>query len=143
MYRKRQKQMHGLSRFRGRKRAKYRSYGEYPHRYSNLLNKNFRTEKPNQKWVTNISHIHTKQGIPYLSVIRDLYDHSIVVYRTGTKQNINLVLSTIHAAKRKEKVAAELQLHSDQGFQYISKPASSPNTIIQQHTINVKERESI
>ena len=56
----------------------------------------------------------------YLSVIRDLYDNSIVAYKTGTSQNINLVLSTIIAAKKKEKVTAELQLHSDQGFQYTS-----------------------
>ena len=56
----------------------------------------------------------------YLSVIRDLYDNSIVAYKTGTEQNINLVLSTIRAAKRKENVTAELQLHSDQGFQYTS-----------------------
>ena len=56
----------------------------------------------------------------YLSVIRDLYDNSIVAYKTGTEQNINLVLSTIKAAKKKEKVTAELQLHSDQGFQYTS-----------------------
>ena len=56
----------------------------------------------------------------YLSVIRDLYDNSIVAYKTGTEQNTNLVLSTIKEAKRKEKVTAELQLHSDQGFQYTS-----------------------
>lgn len=56
----------------------------------------------------------------YLSIIRDLYDNSIVYYKTGTEQNINLVLSTIRAAKKREKVTAELQLHSDQGFQYTS-----------------------
>ena len=38
----------------------------------------------------------------------------------GTEQNVNLVLSTIRSAKRKEKATAELQLHSDQGFQYTS-----------------------
>ena len=53
-------------------------------------------------------------------MIRDLYDNSIVAYKTGTEQNVNLVLSTIRAAKRKEKVTVELQLHSDQGFQYTS-----------------------
>ena len=56
----------------------------------------------------------------YLSIIRDLYDNSIVAHKTGTEQNVNLVLSTIKAAKRKEKVTTELQLHSDQGFQYAS-----------------------
>ena len=89
-------------------------------KYPNLLNRDFSAERPNQKWVTDISYIHTKQGVLYLSVIRDLYDNSIVAYKTGTEQNINLVLSTITEAKRKEKVTAELQLHSDQGLQYTS-----------------------
>ncbi len=102
------------------RRKKYRNYGEYLHKYPNLLNRDFSAQRPNQKWVTDISYIHTKQGVLYLSVIRDLYDNSIVAYKTGTEQNINLVLSTIRAAKKKEKVTAELQLHSDQGFQYTS-----------------------
>ena len=104
------------------RRKKYRNYGEYLHRYPNLLNKDFSAERPNQKWVTDISYIHTKQGVLYLSIIRDLYDNSIVAYKTGTEQNVNLVLSTIKAAKKREKVTAELQLHSDQGFQYTSHP---------------------
>ena len=55
-----------------------------------------------------------------LTIIPDLYDNSIVSYKTGTEQNINPVLSIIRAAKRKEKVTAELLLHSDQGLQYTS-----------------------
>ena len=102
------------------RRKKYRNYGDYLHKYPNLLNRDFSADRPNQKWVTDISYIHTKQGVLYLSVIRDLYDNSIVAYKTGTKQNVNLVLSTIREAKKKEKVTAELQLHSDQGFQYTS-----------------------
>ena len=102
------------------RRKKYRNYGEYLHRYPNLLNRDFKAERPNQKWVTDISYIKTNQGTLYLSVIRDLYDNSIVAYKTGTEQNINLVLSTIKEAKKREKVTAELQLHSDQGFQYTS-----------------------
>ena len=102
------------------RRKKYHNYSNVLHKYDNLLNRDFNADRPNQKWVTDISYIKTGQGILYLSVIRDLYDNSIVAYKTGTEQNINLVLSTIRAAKRKEKVTAELQLHSDQGFQYTS-----------------------
>ena len=102
------------------RRKRYRNYGEHIHRYPNILNRNFKAERPNQKWVTDISYIKTGQGTLYLSVIRDLYDNSIVAYKTGTEQNINLVLRTIKAAKIKEKITAELQLHSDQGFQYTS-----------------------
>ena len=102
------------------RRKKYRNYGECLHKYPNLLNRDFSAERPNQKWVTDISYIHTRQGVLYLSIIRDLYDNSIVAYKTGTEQNVNLVLSTIREAKKKEKVTAELQLHSDQGLQYTS-----------------------
>ena len=104
------------------RRKRYVKYGEALHRYPNLLDRNFVADRPNQKWVTDISYIKTSQGFLYLSVIRDLYDRSIVAYKTSTVQNINLVLNTIKAAKKKEKVTAELQLHSDQGFQYTSQP---------------------
>lgn len=102
------------------RRKRYVKYGEALHCYPNLLNRNFVAERPNQKWVTDISYIRTGQGFLYLSVIRDLYDNSIVTYKTGTENNLNLVLNTLKAAKKKEKVTAELQLHSDQGFQYTS-----------------------
>ena len=102
------------------RRRKYRQMGEHLHKYQNLLNREFTAEKPNQKWVTDISYIHTTQGVLYLSVIRDLFDNSIVAHHTGTKQTVNLVLNTIKDAKEKEKIAAELNLHSDQGFQYTS-----------------------
>ena len=102
------------------RRKKYHNCGNVLHKYPNLLNRDFKADRPNQKWVTDISYIKTMQGTLYLSVIRDLYDNSIVAYKTGTEQNVNLVLSTISAAKKKEKVTAEVQLHSDQGFQYTS-----------------------
>ena len=102
------------------RRKKYRNYGDCIHKYPNLLNRDFCADRPNQKWVTDISYIKTGEGVLYLSIIRDLYDNSIVAYKTGTEQNINLVLSTIRAAKKKEKVTGSLHLHSDQGFQYTS-----------------------
>ena len=102
------------------RRRRFYRYDQHLHRYKNLWKQDFHAARPNQKWATDISYIHTGQGVLYLSIIRDLYDNSIVAYRTGTQQTVNLVLDTIRAAKRKEKVTAELQLHSDQGFQYTS-----------------------
>ena len=105
-----------------RRKRKWQNLGQQIHRYKNLLNRQFFADKPNSKWVTDISYIQTKEGVLYLSVIRDLYDNSIVAYKTATQQTVNLVLDTIRLAMKKEKkrVAAELQLHSDQGFQYTS-----------------------
>lgn len=105
-----------------RRRRKWINLGQQVHKYKNLLNRQFRTDRPNTKWVTDISYVHTKEGVLYLSIIRDLYDNSIVAYKTASRQTVNLVLDTIRLAMKKEKkrVAAELQLHSDQGFQYTS-----------------------
>jgi transposase InsO family protein len=103
-----------------RRRRKYRQMGEQLHRYPNILHRNFSSNRPNEKWVTDISYIPTLQGTLYLSDIRDLFDNSIVAYEMGTEQSIHLVLRTIQQAREKEAVTAEVQLHSDQGFQYTS-----------------------
>jgi len=103
-----------------RRRRKYIQYSQQLHKYDNVLNRDFKTDKPNQKWVTDITYIHTKEGVLYLSTIKDLYDNSIVSYQTGTEQSVNLVTNTIRQAIKVAKAADGLVLHSDQGFQYTS-----------------------
>lgn len=80
------------------------------------------TGRPGTAYDINVKYktANTGQGVLYLFIIRDLYDRSIVAYQTSTEQTVNLVLDTIRFAVKKEKAAAGLQLHSDQGFQYIS-----------------------
>lgn len=102
------------------RRKRYQHYSQALYRYENVLNRNFKADRANQKWATDISYIHTGQGILYLSIIRDLFDNSIVAYKTSSSQNTTLVLDTIRSAMRREKVTGELHLHSDQGFQYTS-----------------------
>ena len=89
-----------------RRAKKWVQLEEQTHKYENLLNRDFHAAQPNRKWVTDISYIHTGQGVLYLSMIRDLYDNSIVAYKTATQQTVNLVLDTIRLARRKEKVVA-------------------------------------
>lgn len=104
-----------------RRQRKWRQMSTQLHKYDNLLNREFHADQPNHKWVTDISYIRTRQGVLYLSIIRDLFDNSIIAYKTGTTQTVNLVLDTIRLAMQKEKkVAEELRLHSDQGSQYTS-----------------------
>lgn len=60
-------------------------------------------------------------------MIRDLYDNSIVACKTSSQQTVNLALDSIRLATwKKKKVATELQLHSDQGFQHTSKAYFDP-----------------
>ena len=85
-----------------RRRKKYRVMGQQFHRYENLLNRDFTAQRPNQKWVTDISYIHTAQGVLYLCIIRDLFDNSIVAYKTRTDQSVGFVLpSAMQCEKRR------------------------------------------
>ena len=102
------------------RRPRWKGCGQVLHRYPNVLNRDFYADKPNCKWVTDISYIPTTQGFLYLSIIRDLFDNSIIAYKTSTQQTVSLVTETVRLAMQKEKVADGLALHSDQGFQYTS-----------------------
>ena len=103
---------------KSRRKRKWVQNCESIHRYANLLERNFYAERPNLKWCTDISYIPTKEGFVYLSVIKDLYDNFVVAYKIGTENSNQLVYETLKMAKR--EVTADVQLHSDQGFQYTS-----------------------
>ena len=104
-----------------RKRKRFRHYdcNTYTH-YANELMRDFTATRPNEKWVTDISYIQTKQGFLYLSMIKDLYDNSIVGYRYATQMPASLVIETVRAAVKNAKPSGGLILHSDNGFQYTS-----------------------
>ena len=112
--------MHIRSVARKRKPYKKMSQLDIYHRYENVLDREFTANQPNQKWVTDITYILTQQGWAYLSTIKDLFDGFIVAHKLGRQNSIRLVTDTVRQAKDKEKVTAELLLHSDQGHQYTS-----------------------
>lgn len=105
-----------------RKRRMFKRLAELEtyHRYDNVLNREFKASRPNQKWVTDITYISTQQGWAYLSAIQDLFDGFIVAHEVGTENSLNLVLNTLKQAKQKEQITDGLLLHSDQGYQYTS-----------------------
>ena len=90
------------------------------HRYPNRLARNFQAAGPNQKWVTDITYVRTKQTWGYLVVIKDLYDGFIVGHRFSAKNDIALVRQALREALEREQVTEGLMLHSDQGYQYCS-----------------------
>lgn len=107
-----------LSVIRRRRLNKYKPNGDLI--YANILDRDFHAERPNQKWVTDITYIITPGGTLYLSAIRDLYDQYIVAYKTSTRQDYDLVGRTIKAALAAECPSGTVILHSDQGGQYRS-----------------------
>ena len=101
------------------RRRRYYRPSESLHVYKNLLSRDFGATKPGMKWVTDITYLPTPQGTLYLSAILDLYDRRIVAYRMSTRNDCKLVFDTLKLAIKKT-ATTELQLHSDQGFQYTS-----------------------
>lgn len=90
------------------------------HRYPNILNREFYADYPNQKWVTDVTFVHTNQGWAFLSTIKDLHDGFIVSHNFSKHNSLSLVTKTLKKALQKEMVTNGLILHSDQGYQYTS-----------------------
>ncbi len=108
-----------------RQRRVYRSLErvQAEHVYPNWLARDFQATGPNQKWVTDVTYIHTQQGWAYLSVIKDLFDSFIVAHYFSRDNSIGLVTHTIQLARQEVRDVKGLLLHSDQGFQYRSDPS--------------------
>ena len=88
----------------------------------NVLNRAFTSEKPNEKWCTDVTEFKYGNGKKaYLSAIIDLYDGSIVSYVFGHSNNNSLVFKTIKSAIQSLQSGEQPLIHSDRGFQYTSK----------------------
>ena len=87
---------------------------------TDLLKRNFKADRPNQKWTTDITYLIFKNKRLYLSTILDLYDRKVVAYKISKFNNNQLVIDTLNDAIAKRKDVHGLIIHSDQGFQYTS-----------------------
>lgn len=102
-----------------RKKRKYSSYkGTIGKIADNLLNRNFKASKPNQKWVTDVTEFKVNEEKLYLSPIIDLYNGEIVSYNLSRHPNFNQILDMLKKAFKKIPNNTNLILHSDQGWQY-------------------------
>lgn len=98
---------------------KYRSYkGEVGKTTSNLLNRNFYAEKPNQKWVTDVTEFSLFGQKIYLSPILDLHNGYLVSYTISERPVLSMVISMLEKAFETIPDGTGLILHSDQGWQY-------------------------
>ena len=90
----------------------------------NLLDRQFCADKPNEKWLTDVTEFKWYEGITvhkvYLSAILDLYDRRIVAYVIGDRNDNPLVYKTFDRAV-KDNPGAHPLFHSDRGFQYTNR----------------------
>lgn len=86
----------------------------------NLLNREFKAERINQKWVSDITYFKLKNYPVYLCVILDLFSRRVIEYKVSKKCSTNLVTATFKKAFEKRGNPTGLMFHSDRGSQYIS-----------------------
>ena len=98
---------------------KYRSYkGEVGKIAPNLLKRDFYAEKPNEKWVTDVTEFHLFGQKLYLSPILDLCSRDLVSYTISEHPVLSMVTSMLDKAFGQIPDNTGLILHSDQGWQY-------------------------
>jgi len=98
---------------------KYRSYkGEIGKIAPDLLERDFSTTAPNQKWVTDVTEFNIFGRKLYLSPILDLHSQDIVSYTISDKPVISMIVGMLDKAFTQIRDGSNLILHSDQGWQY-------------------------
>ena len=87
----------------------------------NLLNRNFKADKPFIAWVSDITYIATREGWLYLAAVMDLYSGKIVGWAMSEPMTQELVISALKQAVGRTRPPRGIILHSDRGVQYACK----------------------
>ena len=86
----------------------------------NTLDRDFSAQRPNEKWVSDITYISTAKGWTYLAVILDLFSRRVVGWSLRSDLSANLVLEALESARLERQPERGLVHHSDRGQQYTS-----------------------
>ncbi|PGV79308.1 IS3 family transposase [Bacillus cereus] len=98
---------------------KYKSYkGKVGRIAPNILERNFHTDAPNQKWVTDITEFKLFGEKLYVSPVLDLYNGEIITYTIGIRPTYSLVSDMLEKALERLPETHQLLMHSDQGWHY-------------------------
>ncbi|WP_326831224.1 IS3 family transposase [Anaerococcus porci] len=118
-HKKVQRIMHELKLFGKRPREKYHSYKWKVGKIAdNIIDRNFKADKPLQKWSTDISQFNFSWGKCYISPILDMYTNEIISYDLSLSPNLKQISNMLMKAFNKFPKLNSLILHSDQGWQY-------------------------
>lgn len=86
----------------------------------NLLDRQFKAERPNQKWVSDVTFIPTREGWLFLSTVLDLYSRKIIGWSMSERNTTELITDALQMALSRRGNVEGVLLHSDRGVQYAS-----------------------
>ena len=102
-----------------RPKEKYHSYkGDVGKVADNIINRDFSTEKPLQKWTTDVSQFNLPWGKCYISPILDMNTNEVISYNLSLSPNMAQVKDMLNKAFKRFPSVQGLIMHSDQGWQY-------------------------
>lgn len=100
-------------------KERYHSYqGEVGKIADNVINRDFSTTAPLQKWTTDVSQFNFTWGKCYLSPILDMHTNEVISYDLSKNPNLNQIKRMLDKALDKFSNVEGLIFHSDQGWQY-------------------------
>lgn len=86
----------------------------------NILNRNFKVEKPNKSWVADITYLWTNEGWIYISAVLDLFSRRVIGWSIADHMKSDLVENALNMAKFRRQPLSGFLHHSDRGSQYAS-----------------------
>ena len=114
-----QRLMHNMELFGKRPKEKYHSYkGEVGKVADNIINRDFTTTAPLQKWTTDVSQFNFSWGKCYISPILDMNNNEVISYDLALHPNLEQTVRMLDRAFEKFPSVEGLIFHSDQGWQY-------------------------
>jgi len=108
---------------RAKTARKFRNTTDSNHPYpvaDNILSRDFEAQGPNERWVTDITYIPTREGWLYLAVVEDLYSRMVVGWSMADHMESRLVVDALEMAVQRRFPGEGLLSHSDRGSQYAS-----------------------
>jgi transposase InsO family protein len=88
--------------------------------WPNLVRRQFSADRPNQKWVADITYVDTHEGWLYLAALLDLCSRRVVGWSMAERPDANLAQDALAMALGRRRLSGPLLHHSDQGSQYTS-----------------------
>lgn len=99
---------------------------------ANLLQQDFSASAPNQKWVGDITYLHTQEGWLYLAVMIDLFSRKVVGWAMSERMTADLVCDALSMALWRRRQPTGVIVHSDRGSQYCS---AAYQRLIEKHAL--------
>jgi len=86
-----------------------------------LVNRQFKAQRPNQLWVSDFTYVSTWQGWLYVAFVIDVFARRIVGWRVSSSMRADFVLDALEQAlyARQPERHSSLVHHSDRGSQYV------------------------